>query len=63
MTGATVSTLLWDLPSPEGFVAINGSYKSFIMTDASSNPVDAAIDLLYQQRLQTVVFVAAEKDP
>ena len=61
MTGATVTSAL-DHWFKSGDVIINGSYKSFIKTASSSNPVNVEIALLYPQTLQTVVLVAPSRD-
>ena len=44
MAGATVPTALWGF-TPEGDVIINGSFKSFILSTSTINPVDVAVTL------------------
>ena len=45
MTGATVDSAQLHSYTPSGDVIINGSFKSFISTASSTNPVDAQIVL------------------
>ena len=60
MTGATFdpTIALAYYSTSSGDVIINGSYKSFIGTASSSNPVDLAVTLSQKETLQTVALVA-----